>query len=149
MVRDVKTRSRLATLGLAAGLGLCLTTPARAQDAGSVPADTAPSAASSLELSIRARGLGFAPEVYTPGSAASLGLEPMRAPTGAGTIRMPRAAAPGERRGMYIGVTVCDPDGVERVYMVRVDEAGSLPEGPIRDGAPGPRGLYLPGRPLP
>lgn len=139
----------LVSLGLAAGLGLLQTIPAAAQEAGTPPPDGAPLPGSSIELSIRARALGLGPEVYTPDSAAALGLETMRAPTGAGTVRMPQGATPGERRGLYIGVTVCDPDGVERVYMVRVDDAGSLPEGPVRTGVPGPRGLYLPGRPLP
>jgi hypothetical protein len=63
---------------------------------------------------------------------------------------MPRAVTDPGRPGAYIGVVVCDPDGIERLYMVRLDDAGSLPDGSIRStGASGPPGLYLPGRPLP
>lgn len=114
--------------------------PAHAQDA------TPPATTGGLDLSIRARALGIVPDAATSG-AGTLGLEPMRAPTGAGATRMPQAAS-GRERGVYVGVVVCDPDGVDRLYMVRIDDAGSLPEGNLR-GTPGPRGLYLPGRPLP
>ncbi len=124
---------------MAALLGI----PAWAEEPG-VPAGDA-QAGGALDLSIRARALGLVPE---PFSAGTLGLEPMRAPTGGGTTRMPSAAT-GRERGVYLSVVVCDPDGVERVYTVRVDDAGTLPEGPVRTGAPGPRGLYLPGRPIP
>jgi hypothetical protein len=123
-------------LGLAVGLGVTLV-------AGAAGAEDAP-AAGGLDLSIRARGLGIVTE---PHAGTTLGLETMKAPTGEGTIRMPRAAS-GREPGLYVGVVVCDPDGVARVYQVRMDDAGSLPERYLR-GTPGPRALFLPGRPTP
>ncbi|MBI2468953.1 MAG: hypothetical protein HYV62_14260, partial [Candidatus Rokubacteria bacterium] len=101
--------------GLVAGL-LLAGAPAHAQDA------TPPAATGGLDLSIRARALGIVPDAGTSG-AGTLGLEPMRAPTGAGATRMPQAAS-GRERGVYVGVVVCDPDGVDRLYMVRIDDAG-------------------------
>lgn len=116
-------------------LAASLAAPARAEE----PAAPGPG---TLDLSIRARALGIVPE---PHAASTLDLEPMRAPLGEGTSRMPRAAT-GRERGLSLGVVVCDPDGVERWYMVRVDQPGTLPEGPTREGV---RGLVLPGRPIP
>jgi len=119
-----------------AAMPVVITTPAHAEDA--------PPTQGALDLSIRARALGIVPEAH---SAGSLGLEAVKAPTGAGTTRMPQAVS-GRESGAYIGVMVCEPDGTERLYQVRIDDAGSLPEGNLR-GTPGPRGLYLPGRPTP
>lgn len=139
-------RSARVFYGAALLVGLLLGAgPARAEDA-TTPAPAAPEREGGLDLSIRARALGIVPERYSDG-AETLGLEPMRAPTGAGTTRMPQAAS-GREPGLYVGVVVCEPDGIERLYMVRMDDAGSLPEGPVRTGMP-PRGLYLPGRPIP
>lgn len=104
--------------------------------------------AASVDLTIRAGALGLSPEALRPGSAAALGLEAVRAPTGAGTMRMPQPARPGER-GVVLGVKVCEPDGTERTYFLRVERDASLPEGPFRSPAPGPWRLGLPGRPLP
>ncbi|HEV8306364.1 MAG TPA: hypothetical protein VGW35_01745 [Methylomirabilota bacterium] len=95
-----------------------------------------------LDLSMRARALGVVPEPY---SAATLGLEPMQAPTGAGITRTPRLAS-SRGSGVYISVIVCDADGVDRVYTVRLDDAGTLPEGTLR-GTAGPGHLFVPGRP--
>lgn len=59
-----------------------------------------------LDLSIRARALGVAPE---PQGAATLGLEPMRAPTGAGSMRWPQPVTE-VGKGVYISVEpVCLP----------------------------------------
>ena len=138
---------RRARLFYGAALGLLLAAGAvRAEDAAT-PTLVSPTGQDGLDLSIRARALGIVPDPPASG-AETLGLEPMRAPTGAGTTRMPQAAA-GREPGVYVGVVVCEPDGIERLYMVRMDDAGTLPEGPLRTGAPGPRGLYLPGRPIP
>jgi hypothetical protein len=61
-----------------------------------------PDAASSggLDLSVRARALGVAPD---PHAASSLGLEPMKAPTGAGSSHWPRPVTE-LSRGVYISV---------------------------------------------
>lgn len=140
-------RSARVFYGTALLVSLLLGTgPARAEDAAAA-APMVPERQGGLDLSIRARALGIVPERYNDG-AETLGLEPMRAPTGAGTTRMPQATS-GREPGLYVGVVVCEPDGVERLYMVRMDDAGTLPEGSLRTGAPGPRGLYLPGRPIP
>jgi len=53
-----------------------------------------------LDLSIRARALGIAPE---PPGGATLGLEPMKAPTGAGSTRWPRPVTE-LGKGVYISV---------------------------------------------
>jgi hypothetical protein len=123
-----------AILGVTVGLGLPATGPVQAEDAG--PA-TPP-----FDLSVRARALGLVPE---PLEIGSLGLETVRAPTGVGTTRMPQATTR-SGPGLLIGVIVCEPDGSERVYQVRADDPGSLPERNLR-GTPGPRHLFVPGRP--
>jgi hypothetical protein len=92
-----------------------------------------------LDLSLRARALGIVPGPFGGRSEAeALGLETMRAPTGAGTTRMP-VAATGGTPGLYVGVAVCEPFG-ERRSLMAVDGDWSLPEG-------APRGLVRPGRP--
>jgi hypothetical protein len=135
VTRRADRRTWLAGLALASLLGAA---PAvRAED---------PSPPPTLDLSIRARALGIVPE---PAAAGSLGLETVRAPTGAGRSRMPQARTGAERTpGLYVGAVVCEPGGPV-YYEVRVDPDTSLPEGQLRSGAPGPRGLYLPGRPIP
>ena len=71
------------------------------------PPASQPPAPGGLDLSIRARALGIVP---VPQPSDALGLEPMRAPTGAGTTRMPSATtelAP----GVYLSVTpACGPE---------------------------------------
>ncbi|MGH7264206.1 MAG: hypothetical protein ACREMB_05025 [Candidatus Rokuibacteriota bacterium] len=126
-------RSRPAALALA--LTALLPGLAAGED-GAVP----------LDLSMRARVLGIVPGPYggARSEAEALGLETMRAPTGAGTTRMPFAVS-GGKPGVYVGVAVCEPFG-ERRYLMAVDGDWSLPEGAPR-GVPGPRGLTLPGRP--
>ncbi len=78
----IATSAAVALLGLA---GLGRAAPPAAPPAARPDADPVPPG--SLDLSIRARSLGLVP----PDSqgAATLGLEPMRAPTGSGTTRMP------------------------------------------------------------
>ena len=98
--------------------------------------------AGGLDLSVRARALGVAVE---PVPASNLDLETMKAPTGAGTTRLPQPAS-GREGGVYIGVGVCDPVLGGRYYEVRADDPGTLPEGNLR-GTSGPRTLFLPGRP--
>lgn len=89
-------------LGLA---GLGRAAPPAAPPAASPESDPAPSG--SLDLSIRARSLGLVPPESQ--GAAALGLETMKAPTGAGTARWPSAVtelAP----GVYIYVApACVP----------------------------------------
>ncbi len=131
------SRLGLAAAGLlGAGLLVLLALPAQAQ----APAAPVPDAAGGLDLSVRARALGVAPEPY---AAGGLGLETMRAPTGAGTTRLPRVETRGSGPGLYVGVVVCDPVWGSRGYAIRADDAGSLPEGPLR-GAPGSRPDLLP-----
>lgn len=120
----------LALAGLLAGVTAFAEEPASGSPAGG------------LDLSVRARALGVVPE---PAGTATLDLETMKAPTGAGVTRMPLAAS-GGKPGVYVGVVVCEPDGTERFYQVRIDDAGSLPERDLR-GTPGPRTLFVPGRP--
>jgi hypothetical protein len=122
-----------AVAGLA---GFLLATAAGAQE---------PSAGASgggLDLSVRARALGVVPD---PVAATNLDFETVKAPTGAGTMRMPQLASGRERSGVYVGAVVCDPFG-GRVYETRLDESSSLPEPNLR-GTPSPRTLFVPGRP--
>lgn len=97
-----------------------------------------------LDLSIRAGALGIA---VAPVDPAGVGLEAVKAPTDPGSIHMPRVV-PGRQVGVYVGVVVCEPDGTERLYQVRLDDAGNLPERSLR-GTAGPRALVVPGRPIP
>ena len=62
-----------------------------------------------LDLSIRARALGVTSEPWTE---SSLGLEPQKAPTGAGSTRMPSATAE-IGRGIYIGLMPACVPGVD------------------------------------
>jgi hypothetical protein len=117
------------------GVLLLVAVPARAQEP--------PLAGGGLDLSFRARALGVGVE---PTPSGNLGLETMTAPTGAGTSRLPRAASGRDRGGVYIGVAVCDPVVGQRVYEVRADDPGTLPEANLR-GTPGPSRLFIPGRP--
>jgi len=103
-----------------------LSGPVHAGDASDLPGTTPPSSTSSLILSIRARALGL-DSVLEP--ASSLGLEPVKAPTGAGTDRMPSATTE-IARGVYLTVMpACLPG---------VDDVG---------GRPFPRRLGQPPRP--
>jgi hypothetical protein len=63
--------------------------------------DAAAQGAGGLDLSIRARSLGVVPE--PTGEAAPLGLETMRAPTGAGSTRWPSRTTE-VARGVYVSV---------------------------------------------
>ena len=102
MRRTIATAAAVALLGLA---GLGSAAPPGAPPAASPEPD--PTRPGSLDLSIRARSLGLVPPESQ--GAAALGLEPMKAPTGAGTTRMPSAVtelAP----GVYIYVApACVP----------------------------------------
>src|SRR5581483_10260922 len=77
-----RTAMRVGAL-LAAGFGLL----ALAGTAAAAPPAQSTDPGERLDLSIRARGLGIAP--VTPG-ADNLGLEAVKAPTGAGSLQMPR-----------------------------------------------------------
>jgi hypothetical protein len=85
-------------LAAVAGLGLfgVAVVASAAPGPGATESTAAPSApGSSLDLSVRARSLGLVP---TPQDGTNLGIETMRAPTGAGRDRMPPArqeVAPG------------------------------------------------------
>jgi hypothetical protein len=57
--------------------------------------------AGGLDLSIRAQSLGVAP--LPSGDGASLGLETMKAPTGAGSTRWPSRTTE-VARGVYVGI---------------------------------------------
>jgi hypothetical protein len=142
----MKARLAVAGLGVAVALGLGPPVPVVAQEAAPAPSEPGAAGPGSLDLSIRARGLGLGADHVEMRGLADL--DTVRAPT-ASSARMPQQVTGRDRRGAYIGIVVCDPDGVERLYMVRLDDPGTLPEGPIRTGAAGPQGLYLPGRPLP
>jgi hypothetical protein len=103
--------------------------------------DAAPSpAGGGLDLSMRTRGLGV-----ERAPTSNLDFETVKAPTGAGSTRLPQAAS-GRAGGIYVGVIVCDPIVGGRAYEVRADDPGSLPEPNLR-GAAGPRTLFVPGRP--
>lgn len=122
--------SLVALAALAAG------TPARGEE---------PTAAGGgLDLSVRARALGVAVEPVSP---SDLGLETVTAPTGAGSTRLPQVATSRARGGVYLGVGVCDPVWGSRVYEVRADDPGTVPEGGNLRGAPGPHIPFVPGRP--
>jgi hypothetical protein len=84
-------RRVLALLAVAGALGLV----------SAVVNDAAAQSAGGLDLSIRARSLGVVPEPTE--EAATLGLETMRAPTGAGTTRWPSRTAE-VARGVYVGI---------------------------------------------
>jgi hypothetical protein len=128
----------MARIFAVAGLaGLLMATVASAQD------QSAGATGGGLDLSVRARALGVgAPD---PVAGSNLDFETVKAPTGAGTMRMPQLASGRERSGVYVGAVVCDPFG-GRVYETRLDEASNLPEPNLR-GMPSPRTLYVPGRP--
>jgi hypothetical protein len=66
-----------------------------------VAQDAAAPGAGGLDLSIRARSLGVAPE--PTGESTTLGLETMHAPTGAGTTRWPSRTTE-VARGVYVTV---------------------------------------------
>ena len=97
-----------ALLARAALLGVViLVYPAHAGDDSSVKPTTAPGLPSgkpgtqgSLDLSIRAQALGI---LAPPRDADRLGIEAERAPTGAGTTRMPQAVTE-LRPGLYLSV---------------------------------------------
>jgi hypothetical protein len=96
--------------GLLAGSAQAGADPARA-DAVGPPAPGAPGGAALL-LSIRARALGLTQEAVPDD-----GLEPMRAPTGEGTTRMPSAATTELARGVYLTVSpVCLPGVDEPLF---------------------------------
>jgi hypothetical protein len=86
-----RTLALLALAGLLGGAPAALAQDAPAPGAGG----------GTLDLSIRARSLGLVPD--PPGTAPSLGLETMTAPTGAGTTRWPSARTE-VARGVYISV---------------------------------------------
>lgn len=100
-------------MNLAAGtvLGLALLAGAAysGDDASSTREGTVGTPGSRLDLSIRARALGVTSEPWT---GSSLDLEPQKAPTGAGSTRMPSATAE-IGRGIYIGLMPACVPGVD------------------------------------
>lgn len=89
--------------GLAGGLAHAGSDPVRTEEPGLAASGAGPGAAALL-LSIRARALGLVQD-----GAADDGFEPMRAPTGEGTTRMPSATTE-LARGVYLTVSpVCLP----------------------------------------
>ncbi len=83
------------TFGVSLALAL-LGSVAYGGDEGRTP----PAATSGLDLSVHGRALGVLPDST---AGASLGLEPERAPTGAGSLRMPSATTE-LGRGVYVSV---------------------------------------------
>jgi hypothetical protein len=77
----------------------------------------------SLVLSIRARALGLDSVLESSGS---LGLEPARAPTGAGTSRMPPATTE-IARGVYVSVTPACLPGVDDLGVRPLSRRSPLP----------------------
>jgi hypothetical protein len=107
-------------LVVAALTGATAATPAIAQDPGG------PEAHARIDAAIRARTLGLIEERF---SGSDLGLDPMRAPTGAGVSRWPKE--PDGSSGFYLSTVGCYND-----WMLRSQRPARSREGRHSQAAP-------------